>query len=356
MRNQILVGDVLERLRELPSESVHCVVTSPPYWGLRDYSAVGQLGLEATPEEYITNMVRVFAEVRRVLRLDGTLWLNLGDNFQDKQLCGMPWRLAFALQADGWWLRSDIIWSKPNPMPESVIDRPTKSHEYIFLLTKSAKYFYDAEAVREPAQDWGPRDRSNFRNGTTDPLLKHHGLTNGDFATAGRNKRSVWEISTQPFPEAHFATYPEELVLTCIKAGTSEWGCCAAPSTSSGQSCGAPWVRVVEEIYRGGDRIPNGDLIRGATRNLLGGQKDWDNYKPAKTIGWQASCKCVSFGSLSRNEAPRQPALILDPFIGSGTTGLVALKAGRDFVGIELSPTYAAMAERRLAPYRLRLL
>jgi DNA modification methylase len=249
---QVIEGDCREELARLEPESVQTCVTSPPYWGLRDYGTEGQLGLEPTPEQYVENLVAVFREVRRVLRDDGTVWLNLGDSYagsgkgpsnsydrpaqnmsnvaaapnrwqfiphgiKAKDLVGIPWRVAFALQADGWWLRSDIIWAKPNPMPESVTDRPTRSHEYIFLLTKSARYFYDAEAVREQGKDW-----STGGPGTGITPTLHYGADNGgneglsDLASryksgeqaAGRNRRSVWTVTTQPYPEAHFATFP----------------------------------------------------------------------------------------------------------------------------------------------------
>ena len=227
---KILTGDALERLGELEIKSVQCVVTSPPYWGLRDYGIEGQLGLEKTPEEYVAKLVGIFREVRRVLRDDGTLWVNLGDSYWNqspvrksaaqafekkftggitgtrerrsgrghdilkmKDLVGIPWRVAFAVQADGWYLRSDIIWSKPNPMPESVTDRPTRAHEYLFLITKSPCYYYDADAIRE---------------------------TQSKDSLAGRNKRTVWTIPTQPYPEAHFATFPTSLVEPCILAGS----------------------------------------------------------------------------------------------------------------------------------------
>jgi DNA modification methylase len=304
----ILNGNVNDKLKEIESDSIQCVVTSPPYWGLRDYGEGKQLGLEETPEEFVENLVQVFREVKRVLRDDGTVWLNLGDsyanqrsgegadtmknlnvnthgyknptekqektnknfnqrlnygNLKQKNLVGIPWRVAFALQADGWYLRQDIIWHKPNPMPESVTDRCTKSHEYIFLLSKSAKYFYDADAIKEPAQDWGTRDRSNFRNGTKDKLLIHNGLKDANFAELGRNKRSVWKITTKPYKEAHFAVFPPKLPELCIKAGSSE-----------------------------------GDVI-------------------------------------------------LDPFFGSGTTGWVAQRLGRKWIGIELNPEYIKIAEKR---------
>jgi DNA modification methylase len=297
--NTILQGDVIERLQDIEDNTIQCVVTSPPYWGLRDYGEDDQLGLEETPEEYVENMVKVFREVRRTLKDDGTLWLNLGDsyssggrstttnqtlrgnndygvtrpkpseNIKPKDLIGIPWRVAFALQQDGWYLRQDIIWHKPNPMPESVTDRCTKSHEYIFLLTKSANYYYDAESIKEPAQNWGTRDRSNFRNGTKDKLLIHHGLKDANFAELGRNKRSVWKINTQPYKEAHFAVFPEKLPELCIKAGSKK-----------------------------------GDIV-------------------------------------------------LDPFFGSGTTGYVAQRLYRKWLGIELNPEYIKIANKRFVQQEL---
>ena len=300
----ILQGDVIERLKDIEDNKIQCVVTSPPYWGLRDYGEDNQLGLEETPEEYVENMVNVFREVKRVLKDDGTLWLNLGDSYnttqagnktwgdgvgsnkqyakgiipkkrnktlglKPKDLVGIPWRVAFALQQDGWYLRQDIIWHKPNPMPESVTDRCTKSHEYIFLLTKSANYYYDAESIKEPAQNWGTRDRSNFRNGTKDKLLIHHGLKDANFAELGRNKRSVWKINTQPYKEAHFAVFPEKLPELCIKAGSKK-----------------------------------GDIV-------------------------------------------------LDPFFGSGTTGYVAQRLYRKWLGIELNPEYIKIANKRFVQQEL---
>lgn len=304
----IHVGDALTVLRTMPDESAHCVVTSPPYWGLRDYGVEGQLGLERTPEEYLDKMVAVFHEARRVLRGDGTAWVNMGDSYathakgsngdgtsstlagvpgwqervrrpgmgnkhgpglKEKDLCGIPWRLALALQADGWYLRSDIIWHKPNPMPESVTDRPTKAHEYVFLLSKSARYFYDAEAIREA--DSGQDHPRSVLDGqpSLEPsgglMSPHAGLRQTDGRNgSGRNARSVWTIATQPFPEAHFATFPEALAERCIRAGCPEGG------------------------------------------------------------------------------------TVLDPFGGAGTVGLVSAKLNRDYVLIELKPEYAAMASRRI--------
>lgn len=250
MNCEVLVGNCRETLKTLPDESVHCVVTSPPYFGLRDYGEDEQIGLEATPDDFVQALVEVFREVRRVLRDDGTVWLNLGDSYagsgkgrngdgtsaasptskqatsrgttegvltktvnhglKQKDLMGIPWRVAFALQADGWYLRQDIIWSKPNPMPESVKDRCTKAHEYIFLLTKSPKYFYDEEAVKEVGVD----------------------------ETTTRNRRSVWTVTTKPFKGAHFATYPPDLIEPCILAGCPEGGTVLDPFGGSGTTAG----------------------------------------------------------------------------------------------------------------------
>jgi len=261
MRPEVIQGDVREVLKTLDEESVQCVVTSPPYWGLRDYGVDGQLGLEATPEEFVENMVDVFREVKRVLRKDGTLWLNLGDTYcgtghkgehtdpkhkegrngqkialnnkvaglKSKDLIGIPWRVALALQADGWYLRSDIIWNKPNPMPEAVKDRPTKSHEYIFLLTKSAKYYYDAEAIKEKVtgnSHAGRKDKklspNSFYEVEESKFNNRKGTWKPTYLPEKRNKRSVWKLSSKPYSEAHFATFPEELPETCIKAGTQK--------------------------------------------------------------------------------------------------------------------------------------
>ena len=293
---KILPGDVLNRLKDLDDESVHCVVTSPPYYGLRDYGVEGQIGLEETPEKYVKKMVKVFKEVRRVLRSDGTLWLNLGDSYarsgkgawknkkiqkevyipdpdspqclmnkvpiglKPKDLIGIPWRVAFALQEDGWWLRQDIIYSKPNPMPESVTDRCTKSHEYIFLLSKSEKYYYDQESIKEPASYSTEERKSRSQDGNKRLIgngvnaihpkksdkqrghsRRHTGfnerwdqMTKEEQCSGMRNKRSVWTVATRPFPEAHFATFPEELIQPCILAGCPEGGTVLDPFGGSG--------------------------------------------------------------------------------------------------------------------------
>lgn len=396
MAYRLINADVLEGLGQLDSESVHCVVTSPPYWGLRDYGVDGQLGLETTPEEYVARMVEVFSEVRRVLRPDGTLWLNMGDSYTDsgrgddtgstldgsrhsqaecrkvkvretartglapKQLMGMPWRLALALQSDGWWLRSDIIWHKPNPMPESVTDRPTKAHEYLFLLAKSRRYFYDAEAISEPA---GANSHPRGRGVNPKCVPPGQGIKqNEEFSGAitaivsRRNKRTVWTINTQAYPEAHFATFPSDLVAPCIKAGSSEQGVCSG--------CGAPWIRQTEKIPTGKVDVNGWDTAPGthgrekrrkwdAKDKQSSGRRiidniakaraagaDHDNPFPGKrTVGWAPGCACG---------AEPGPATVLDPFTGSGTAGEVALRLGRDFLGIELNAEYCALAEPRL--------
>lgn len=369
MRNIVLEGDVLEKLREIPDETVQCVVTSPPYWGLRDYQVDGQIGLEKTPEAYVEKMVRVFREVRRVLRKDGTVWLNLGDSYngsggpgsqwdnkntkgrksgefkkfenpnrefdglKPKDLCGIPWRVAFALQADGWWLRSDIIWAKPNPMPESVTDRPTKAHEYIFLLTKSAKYHYDADAIREPLAQ-ATIERSKYEWCAPDAKSKEYNNINGlnrdgKFplpSTGGANARTVWEITTKPFSGAHFATFPPEIPERCIKAGTSEKGCCAR--------CSAPMerIKVFSETDRPkflGDKNTSDNGVGRTTNALV--DLSAHGIRESKTVGWQPPCKC---------NAGTIPCLVLDPFAGSGTTLEVVKRMGRDYIGIELNPKY----------------
>lgn len=334
MTVRILVGDCREKIKDIPDQSVNCCVCSPPYFGLRDYGVDGQIGAEDTPDAFVAQMVVVFREVRRVLRDDGTLWLNLGDSYtgsgkggnptpgkQDsnrgslsvgckyavgesarasaltnvtrrefslgpKQLLGIPWRVAFALQADGWFLRQDIIWHKPNPMPESVKDRCTKAHEYVFMLSKSARYYYDADAIAEPAiyagltgQDAsGYKDAQAFsgKHAKADKQRGHgrrhagfndrwDAMTRAEQSSGTRNKRSVWTVATRPFPGAHFATYPPELIEPCILAGCPKGG------------------------------------------------------------------------------------MVLDPFGGAGTTGLVADRLGRDATLIELNPAYASLASGRIS-------
>ena len=242
------LGDCREVLATVPDGSVHCCVTSPPYWGLRDYGVAGQLGLERSPDEYVARLVEVFREVRRVLRPDGSLWLNLGDCYatgrarasglKPKDLAGVPWRAAFALQRDGWFLRSEVVWEKPNAMPEPVRDRPTRSHEYLFLLTKSARYHYDAAAVREPARCTHPSgngyrrpERISFRRGADGPA---RGGSRGWEVQPLRNRRTVWSVCTRPYRGAHFATFPPELIEPCVLASCPPNGVVLDPFGGTG--------------------------------------------------------------------------------------------------------------------------
>lgn len=459
----ILQGDCLAVLKTLPEASVHCVISSPPYWSLRDYGVqpsvwggnprcdhefvsagakegytskrkwqhtangrgeeqpaektlrdpvtrenfpeawnqveqgafcrhcgawCGALRLEPTPDLYVEHIVSVFREVRRVLRKDGTAWVNFGDSYaaggkggggsfmaergdaawkkrsalngwrsapkglKAKDLCMIPARCALALQADGWYLRSDIVWAKPNPMPESIVDRPTKSHEFMYLLAKTARYYYDAEAVRESATDTG---RMNGRDGRDeDPRARPPGsaprtLARLDYSALGRNRRSVWIIPTQPTPEAHFATFPEALVDPCLRAGTSEYGCCAI--------CAAPFRRIVEKgeplaeqkAVSGADA--SGEYVGEAVKNYdgTGAQNPsavkvriLEGMRARVTTGWAPTCKCTDAGE-------PQPCTVIDPFSGAGTVGVVAANLNRRYLGIELNPDYIAIAERRIA-------
>ena len=326
-----------------------------------------QIGLEATPDEYLATMVAVFREVRRVLRRDGTCWVNMGDSYANtgntaqtdfsasqigyggrgrgvlggqpakvipsglkpKDLLMMPARLALALQADGWWLRSDIIWHKPNPMPESVTDRPTSAHEHVFLLTKSARYFYDADAIAEPSVY--PDDNRKGRQRAEDYQSR---AISDRIATINpsnpqtypmRSCRNVWTIATAPYSEAHFATFPPALAERCIRAGTSERGCCG--------QCGKPWVRVTERTAMVIDRSERTHPM-GRTR------ASGTMLEPptAVTTGWRAGCD---------HEAPTVPCTVLDPFAGAGTTLLVADRLQRDAIGIELNVAYTEMAMER---------
>jgi DNA modification methylase len=386
-RSSVLCGDVLERMEDIASESVQCCVTSPPYFGLRNYGADGQIGLEPSPEAYVAKMVEVFRGVRRVLRNDGTLWLNLGDSYfgswgnysgqnrgkgggqrqivngssvpnpaydgleqmrpptagkhptiKPKDLVGIPWRVAFALQADGWYLRQDIIWHKPNPMPESVTDRCTKAHEYIFLLAKSERYFYDAEAVKEASVDpvaSAKRYAAPFFVGE-----KHESgnySATGQTHTAGmkqfdgrRNRRSVWTITTKPYSGAHFATFPPDLIEPCILAGTSAEGCCS--------NCRAPLVRQTSKTKLKRSR-PNAYTKRTHEEGTGNACANDVAGVAVETLGWAPSCDCA---------AEVMPCTVLDPFAGSGTTLQVARHHGRNGVGIELNPDYIELAKARI--------
>ena len=228
LSNQVFHGDCLDILPDMAKESVHCVVTSPPYYGLRDYGESGQLGQEDLPEEYIEKLVSVFRLVREVLRPDGTIWLNLGDSYgPNKQLLSIPWRVALALQADGWYLRQDIIWHKPNPMPESVTDRCTKSHEYIFLLSKSEQYYFDMDSIKEKSTDRGETNTRFGGNKYGDNVEDEARTKSGnEYTDSGmRHKRSVWTISTANYPGSHFAIFPDSLIRPCIRSSErGRWG------------------------------------------------------------------------------------------------------------------------------------
>jgi DNA modification methylase len=418
-------------MKELPDNSVQCVVTSPPYWGLRKYAGEqdliwgnvdhcqhewvtetksleyvqgnpefarphrekksftsmtntcslcgawrGAYGLEPTPELYVQHTIEILREIKRVLRPDGVVFWNIGDSYysspsnqqgkgnpdsgvgvrgcqkvgrvhlprhdtlKPKDLCLIPFRVAIAAQEDGWWVRSDNIWNKTNPMPESVTDRPTNSHEYIFMFTKSARYYYDAEAVREPiTPEQGEACRKAVishqklaqENKLRGDKEKHNDLGAWNVAEAyaptGRNLRSVWTFPTQPYREAHFATFPEKLPELCIKAATPEAGCCS--------ECGKPWERIIEHKNMEIDKS-KGYAEASGNRTVTSGTM----VSPAetKTLGWQPGCKCGK---------PAVPSIVLDPFAGSGTTLLVARQLGRAAVGYEISKEYCELIRQR---------
>ena len=416
--NKIICGDSLTELKKMPDESIDCCISSPPYWGLRDYQTAkweggdincehinknikqtfhkeqpkeeekksryisvcgkcgakridAQFGLEKTPEEYVAEMVEVFHEIKRILKKQGTCWLNLGDSYvsapighksvesvfnsstigmkispdvlqgakfdktkipglKPKDLIGIPWRVAFALQQDGWYLRQDIIWAKPNPMPESVKDRCTKAHEYIFLLTKSPRYYFNNEAIREQPKMKDIKELggvSNYNNGKRENKnLKYAEIK-------GANKQSVWTITTKSFREAHFATFPENLIKPMVLAGCPKEVC---------NKCGKARKRITEQpewekhqskgmaaqdyegnpMYRGGSHN-DGLPYRSKTKEMVGFTDCGCN------AGWSAG-------------------IVLDPFMGAGTTALAAKNLKRNYVGIELNPSYIKMAEKRL--------
>ena len=236
MKTKIIIGNSLDKLKHLQEQSINTCITSPPYWGLRDYGEGEQLGLEETPEAFVENLVKVFREVKRVLRDDGTVWLNLGDSFlPNKQLGCIPFKVAMALQEDSWILRQDIIWHKPNPMPESVKDRCTKAHEYIFLLSKNHKYYFDNEAIKEDAKfPDGPNSSQNIKKGKGGYGMDTRGGLSKIGALPKKNKRSVWTVTTKPFKGAHFATFPKDLIEPCVLAGCPEGGTVLDPFGGSG--------------------------------------------------------------------------------------------------------------------------
>jgi len=397
----VLIGNCLNTLKTLPDESIHSCITSPPYYALRDYGGEDeQIGLEETPEQFIEKLVDVFREVKRVLHPSGTLWLNIGDSYwggkgasgqgtpeyqnargntlnkghhqiggpkktrptdrshheiKPKDLIGIPWMLAFALRADGWYLRQDIIWAKPNCMPESVKDRCTKSHEYIFLLSKSKKYFYDSEAIKEPVkQDWGTRDRTNGKYHNEGTGLQPHSGLEKSYET--RNKRSVWNVSPKPYSEAHFAVFPPELIEPCVLAGTSQGGCCS--------KCLAPYVRTTgRPCQQCGEIIPtqgkeckacgfrntewmNEREINDQKRGVIGGGHRHTARKKNMTTATVASNQYLP--SCDCEDAEQISCTVLDPFGGSGTTAGVALKHRRNAILCELNDSYVDLMAGRI--------
>ena len=333
----ILQGDVIERLRELPDGHFHCCVTSPPYWGLRDYGVAGQIGREASPEKYIERMVGVFREVRRVLREDSTTWVSIGDSYVDKNLVGIPWRLVLALQADNWWWRSCIAWTKRNAMPESVCDRPTSSWEPIFLLTKEKRYSYDAEAVRTKHKR--PWWNESVGPGHMIPGRNDGGVRQGSNESSGANLHNMWPIEdeyvewnlgSEPFRGAHFAVFPSEIPRRAILASTSAKGSCP--------KCGAPWAREIDTHYKNpGNRTTNGP--RNLERRHETAAFAVRLERRTTTTGWHPTCV---------HDLTSVPCRVLDPFGGTMTTALVAEQLGRDSTMIELSAEYCAMGEKRV--------
>lgn len=369
--NTILQGDCLAVLKTLPANLVQCCVTSPPYYHLRDYGVDAQIGLEDTPQEYIDKLVQVFREVRRVLKEDGVLWLNLGDSYANDQKWGghpsgkhrkelhtmtrpqrftglpgknllmIPARVALALQEDGWILRQDCIWHKPTAMPESVTDRPTTAHEHVFLLAKNEHYFYDADAIREPLKPktfttFGIAHHEQGNDGRGLVKSDNWGRTVGERQPkltaageiAGANKRSIWTVASQPYPEAHFATMPPKLVEPCILAGTSPRAC---------EQCGAVWKRMIASTGQVNQR--ESAHVPGTCQT----KTDSTGWAPTRrgTDHWQPTCTCPHNHGSGK-------CVVLDPFMGAGTVALVALQHHRHYLGIELNPTYIALATKRI--------
>jgi DNA modification methylase len=420
MKNTTLQGHVLEMLRQLPDGSAHAIVTSPPYWNLRDYGTepvkwpavrysimgftvrvkpmVCELGQEPSHFDFIGHMVLVFREAMRVLRPDGTLWLNMGDCYAGsgkgsathpatngnwkqgphngsatapkrkasttgmkvKDLVGIPWMLAFALRDDGWYLRQENIWSKPNPMPESVTDRTTRSHEHIFMFSKRPRYYYDAEAVKTMGKN--PEDdvrriaqQSTAVKSSPDTLRNglrprgaarpHQGfnerwdaMPRSEQVSMGANKRSVWEVATKPYQGAHFATFPPDLIVDYIKAGVPEQ-CCG--------DCGAPFLRQVDKelvpTAKASKKVVVDARDHNADANDQGSNRAKDGHKPAHiyaslTTGFAAQCKC---------NAAAVGGTVLDPFSGTNTTGTTAMRLGRHYIAIEIDPKSVKLGQKR---------
>lgn len=336
----LIHGDSREVLEAYDLGQIHCCVTSPPYWNLRNYGSPDQMGLESTLREYVESLRSVFDQVRSVTRKDGTLWLNLGDSMVKKQLCGIPWRCAFALQDAGWYLRSDIIWSKGNPMPESVTDRPTKAHEYIFLMAKSQKYYYDNVAIAEKTvtKNWRPAKGSNHND--TSVTMRNDSSRQGGGQLGNpdtRNRRSVWEVNAKPFKGAHFSVFPEALIEPCILAGVPHQVCAV---------CGAPWKRIVESNNPSKGMNTGYDMSNGAAKTTnpqtsAGLHRNGGGVSSSRiSLGWQPTCT---------HDTITEPGTVLDPFGGAGTTGVVAKRFGRRAVLIEQNISYCEMAADRIA-------
>ena len=422
---RIIEGDCIEGMRRLEGQSVNCVVTSPPYFGLRDYGHAGQIGLEASPDEFVAKLVDVFREVRRVLRDDGTVWLNLGDSYtgywgekyahkpfgsdrtadestppnkatafkdwgmNNKNLIGIPWRVAFALQADGWYLRQDIIWHKPNPMPESVRDRCTKAHEYIFLLSKSERYYFDAEAMKEPCSEDMQRRAAKGHTrgqGKIDASRNDAATVRPTVITAeSRNRRSVWTVATRPYKGAHFATFPPDLIRPCILAGCPPKGRrCDCDEVIASPTGSGPIEDPTMQTGRAGMNRPRRDdegtrpITRREQRHEAIEMKA-SPHRPemerecgpafahyirtdrsgARPLPNDIRKKYIEAGWIT--EAPpcthpiEEAGTVLDPFGGSGTTALVALEEGRKAVLCELNTDYIALAHKRLEGLQLRI-
>lgn len=336
--NQVLVGDNRETLKLIPDCSIDCCITSPPYWGLRDYGGQEkQIGLEDSPEEFVDQMVSLFSEVYRTLTPHGTLWLNLGDSYLKKSLLGLPWLVAIALKNSGWFLRQEIIWHKPAPMPAAVRDRCTTSHEAIFLLSKSPSYFFDWYAISEPCSEnthsrgraQAPKAKNNDRNGKNASKQNAHFQNNCSNKVDRRNKRSVWTINTESYSGAHFAVYPRKLVEPCILAGCPERVC---------EECGQPWKREVES-KRVATRPGTGSKISKDQDGLAVGNRDPQRHTTTYIDkGFSPGCYCSSTSRRGR---------VLDPFLGSGTTAAVAKDLGRDWIGCELNPEYVPLIRGR---------
>lgn len=339
-RNTILQGDVLDRLAELPDSLADCVITSPPYFQLRDYGVTGQLGLEATVADWVANLRAVAAQLARVLKPTGSLWLNLGDSFSRhpkygapaKSLLLAPERLLLALAADGWIVRGKIIWAKPNPMPSSVADRLTLTYEVVYFLVRSRRYFFDIDAIREPhrttaaktARAAGPETWRGPLAGSRRGLHQARGAGQPGHLL-GKNPGDVWTIATRGYRGAHFATFPPELVHRPLLAACPEAICTA---------CDEPWRRPVA-LGRVGLRPPADRAAAPEWRVARYAQR----WSTVRRVGAPRPCGCG---------APTQPGLVLDPFFGTGTVGAVAQELGRDWLGIELNPAYIELARDRL--------